>query len=57
MHSWWAPSHRDVKGTLRGMGTRMTSRALQDRRQHPNNLLPLSKRRRVAEGDELGLGP
>jgi hypothetical protein len=27
------------------------------RQLHPNNLLPLSKRRRVAEWDELGLEP
>ena len=44
------PSHLDVKGKEHA-----DDLALQGRLQHPNNMLPLSQRRRVHEWDNLGL--
>ena len=46
------PSHLDVKGNEHA-----DDLVLQGRLQHPNNMLPLSKRQRVTEWEELGLKP
>ena len=48
----WVPSHLNVEGNEEA-----DALACQGREQHPNNLLPLSKRRRVTEWEDLGLQP
>ena len=48
----WVPSHLNVPGN-----DAANELAEQGRCLHPNNLVPLSKRRRVTEWDALGLEP
>ena len=48
----WVPSHLKVEGNE---GANKLARL--GRHKHPNNLLPLSKRRSVTEWDALGLKP
>ena len=48
----WVPSHLNVKGNEDA-----DELAGQRRGRHPNNLLPISKRRRVVERDVVGLEP
>ena len=46
------PSHLGIHGNEEA-----ATLALMGRQLHPNNLLPLSKKRRVTEWDQLGLEP
>ena len=48
----WVPSHLNVEGNEEAGEV-----ANQGRELHPNSVLPLSKRRRVAEWEALGLQP